>query len=175
MTLKKTFVALVALHLAVLIACNKEKSFESKQQIEVPDDGNDVNADFGWAFTGNSTGLSGCIDTAYTETNQGAAILTIEGTDSLDNAFLIAVGSHTGNLATGTFTETTGAGMIVTDKDGNSYVSKTFSIKITNISNNEVSAEFSGGFSDDPAANNTVYTITGGKLKAVLGGDTPCL
>ena len=65
--------------------------------------------------------------------------------------------------------------MIVTDKDGNTYISKSFTIKIASISNNQVTAEFSGRFSDDPATNNTVYTVSGGKLKAVIGGDTPCL
>jgi hypothetical protein len=176
MTLKRTFVALLALHVAVLISCNKDKSLETQHQFPGGDDGtNTVNGDFGWAYTGNSADFHGCIDTAYTQNNQGAAILAIEGTDSVNNAFLIAVGSPTGNLATGTFNETTGAGMIVTDKDGNTFISKTFTIKIISISSNEVTAEFSGNFSDDPATNNTVYTVSGGKLKAVIGGDTPCL
>lgn len=176
MTLKKTFVALLALHVAVLISCNKDKSLESQHQLPGGGDStNTTNGDFGWAYTGNSSNFHGCIDTAYTQNNQGAAILAIEGTDSVNNAFLIAVGSPTGNLATGTFNETTGAGMIVTDKDGNTFISKTFTIKITSISNNEVTAEFSGNFSDDPATNNMVYTVTSGKLKAVIGGDTPCL
>lgn len=176
MTLKRTFVALLALHVAVLISCNKDKSYESEHQLPGGGDGtNTTKGDFGWAYTGNSANFYGCIDTAYTQNNQGAAILAIEGTDSVNNAFLIAVGNHTGNLATGTFNETTGAGMIVTDKDGNTFISKTFTIKITSISASEVTAEFSGTFSDDPAVNNTVYTVTGGKLKAVIGGDTPCL
>lgn len=172
MTLKKTFVALLCIHVAVLIACNKEKSFEEKQFPGL--ENVDPNKDFGWSYTGNSANLKGCIDTAYTANNQGAAVLTIEGTDSADNAFLIAVGDHTGTLSTGTYTETTGAGMIVTDKDGNTYVSKSFSIKITSISSTEVAAEFSGSFSDDPAKDSTVYTVTGGKLTAVIGGDSPC-
>jgi hypothetical protein len=174
MSLKRTFVALVALHVAVLISCNKDKSLETQYQLPGGGDGT-LNGDFGWDYTGNSANFHGCIDTAYTQNNQGAAILTIEGTDSVNNAFLIAVGSPTGNLATGTFNETTGAGMIVTDKDGNTFISKSFTIKITSISSKEVTAEFSGSFSDDPATNNTVYTVTGGKLKAVIGGDTPCL
>lgn len=65
--------------------------------------------------------------------------------------------------------------MIVTDKDGNTFISKTFTIKITSINSNEVTAEFSGNFTDDPATSNMVYTVSGGKLKAVIGGDTPCL
>lgn len=175
MTLKRIFVALLVLHVAVLISCNKDKSLESHHQFPGGDDSTSTNGDFGWAYTGNSVNFHGCIDTAYTQNNQGAAILAIEGTDSVNNAFLIAVGSPTGNLATGTFNETTGAGMIVTDKDGNTFISKTFTIKITSISSNEVTAEFSGSFSDDPATNNMVYTVTSGKLKAVIGGDTPCL
>lgn len=174
MTLKRMFVALLALHVAVLIACNKDKSFESEHDVPVGG-GLATSGEFGWAYTGNSADFHGCIDTAYTQNNQGAAILAIEGTDSANNAFLIAVGNPAGNLATGTFNETTGAGMIVTDKDGNTFISKTFTIKINSISNNEVSAEFSGSFSDDPAAGNIVFNVTGGKLKAVIGGDTPCL
>ena len=180
MTLK-TVLALLTIHVAVLISCSKEKSLESKQ--EIPDLGNDNgngndstnnNTDYGWAYTSNSTNFEGCIDTAYRETNQSVTVLAIEGTDSLNNSFLIAIGSPTGNLATGTYSEIQGAGMIVTDKDGNTFTSKTISINITSISNNEVSLEFSGSFTDDPVANNTVYTISGGSLKAVIGGDTPC-
>lgn len=174
MTLK-TVLALLTIHVAVLISCSKkEKSLENSQ--ELPDLGNpNNNSGYGWAFTGNSASLKGCIDTAYKQTNQTVTVLNIEGTDSLDNAFLIAIGSPTGNLATGTYSEIQGAGMIVTDKDGNTYTSKTISINITSISNNEVSLEFSGSFTDNPAANNTVYTVTGGSLKAVIGANTPCL
>lgn len=175
MTLKRILVALLALHVAVMISCNKEKSLETQHQSPGGSDSTDTNGDFGWAYTANSADFHGCIDTAYTQNNQGAAVLAIEGTDSVNNAFLIAVGSATGNLTTGTFNETTGAGMVVTDKDGNTFISKTFTIKIISISSNEVTAEFSGNFSDDPATNNIVYTVTGGKLKAVIGGDTPCL
>jgi hypothetical protein len=172
MTLK-TVLALLTIHVAVLISCSKkEKSFESQQGL--PNLGNS-NTEYGWAFTGNSTNFSGCIDTAYTETNQAATVLAIEGTDSANNAFLIAIGSPTGNIASGTYTEIQGAGMIVTDKEGNTFTSKTISVKITNISSTEVALEFSGSFTDDPTTNNTVYSITGGKLKAVIGGDTPCL
>lgn len=171
MTLK-TVLALLAIHVAVLISCSKkEKSLESQQ--DIPNLGNST-AEYGWAYTGNSSNFSGCIDTAYKQTNQTATVLTIEGTDSADNAFLIALGSPTGNIATGTYSEIQGAGMIVSDKSGKTFYSKTMSIKITSISGNEVAAEFSGSFTDDPATNNTVYSITDGKLKAVIGGDTPC-
>ena len=171
MTLK-TVLALMVIHAAVLVSCSKkEKSFENPQ--DLPNLGNN-NSEYGWAYTGNSTNFSGCIDTAYKETNQAATVLAIEGTDSASNAFLIALGSPTGNIATGTYSEIQGAGMIITDKDGKTFYSKTISINITSISSNEVSAEFSGSFTDDPAANNTVFSITGGKLKAVIGGETPC-
>jgi hypothetical protein len=171
MTLK-TVLTLLAIHVAVLISCSKkEKSFENQQDIPIL--GNN-NAAYGWAYTGNSTDFRGCIDTAYKETNQAATVLAIEGTDSANNAFLIAIGSPTGNLATGTYSEIQGAGMILTDKDGKTLYSKSFSINITSISGTEVSAEFSGSFTDDPSTNNTVYSITGGKLSAVIGGDSPC-
>lgn len=171
MTLK-TVLTLLTVHVVILISCSKkEKSLENSQ--DIPNLGND-NTAYGWAYTGNSTNFSGCIDTAYRETNQSATVLAIEGTDSANNAFLIAIGSPNGNLATGTYSEIQGAGMILTDKDGNTFYSKTISLNITSISSNEVSAEFSASFTDDPATNNTVYSITGGKLKAVIGGDSPC-
>lgn len=176
MTFKKMFVALLIVHVAVLVACNKDKSFESKNQ--PPTDigtGNNGNTDFGWTYSGNSVDFRGCIDTAYKETNQGATVLAIEGSDPANNAFLIAIGSPSANIGTGTYSETGGAGMILTDKEGNTFISKSFTIKITSISATEVTAEFSGSFSDDPATSNIVYTIAGGKLKAVIGGDTPCL
>jgi hypothetical protein len=173
MTLK-TVLALLTIHVAVLISCSKDKSLESGLAAPDPGTGGNSGNDYGWTYATNSTNLQGCIDTAYKETNQAVTVLAIEGTDSANNAFLIAIGSPTGNIATGTYTEIQGAGMIVTDKDGNTFSSKEFSLKITSISNDEVTAEFSGSFTDDPTTNNTVYTITGGKLKAVIGGNTPC-
>jgi hypothetical protein len=175
MSLKRMTVVLLALHVVVMIACNKDKSLEVQHDSPIGNGGGSTASGYGWAYIGNSANFKGCIDTAYTSTNQGAAILAIEGTDSANNAFLIAVGAPNGTLATGTFNETTGAGMIVTDQDGKTFISKTFSIKITNISSTEVTAEFSGAFSDDPASGNTTYIVTSGKLKAVIGADTPCL
>lgn len=172
MTLK-TVLALLTIHVAVLVSCSKkEKSLESGLAPD-PNTGN-PSSDYGWTYKGNSIDLRGCIDTAYKETNQAVTVLAIEGTDAENNAFLIAIGSPTGNIATGTYTEIQGAGMIITDKNGNTFTSKQFSLKITNISSNEVTAEFSGAFTDDPTTNNTVYAITDGKLKAVIGGDSPC-
>jgi hypothetical protein len=171
MTLK-TVLALMTIHVVALISCSKkDKSYE--KQSDLPNLGNS-SAKYGWAYTGGSTNFSGCIDTAYKETNQAATVLAIEGTDAASNAFLIAIGSPSGNLTTGTYSEIQGAGMILTDKDGKTLYSKQISINITSISSSEVAAEFSASFTDDPATNNTVYSITDGKLKAVIGGDSPC-
>jgi len=171
MTLK-TVLTLLAIHVVVLISCSKkDRSFENPQ--DLPNLGNN-NPGYGWAYTGNSTNFKGCIDTAYRETNQATTVLAIEGTDTASNAFLIAIGSPNGNIAEGTYSEIQGAGMIVTDKEGKTFYSKTISINITAISSTEVAAEFSASFTDDPATNNTVYSITDGKLTAVIGGDSPC-
>src|SRR5688500_9048265 len=116
MTLK-TALALMAIHVAALVSCSKDKSFENEQNLTNPGNG-DPTAKYGWAYTGNSTNFKGCIDTAYKETNQAATVLAIEGTDSNNNAFLIAIGSPTGDIATGTYSEISGAGMVLTDKDG---------------------------------------------------------
>ena len=126
MTLK-TALALLTIHVAVLISCSKDKSLESGHDLPDPgiDTGTDnTNTDYGWEYTGDTVDFHGCIDTAYKETNQATTVLAIEGTDSVNNAFLIAIGSPTGNLATGTYSEIQGAGMVVTDKDGNTFTSK---------------------------------------------------
>ncbi len=168
----KNVLVLLAIHVAVLIACKKEDSFHSNH--DAPGSGNVTGNDFGWSYTGNSVKYSGCIDSAYQTTNQGITVLAIEGTDASNNAFLLAVGSPNGNIATGTYNETQGAGMVITDEQGKTYTSKTISIKISSISSTEVVIEFSGSFTDDPTTSNTVFTISGGKLKAVIGGKTPC-
>lgn len=167
----KNVLVLLAIHVAVLISCSKEDSYESNHGAP---GGSSSGADFGWSYTGNSVKFSGCIDSAYQTTNQGITVLAVEGTDASNNAFLIAVGSPTGNIAAGTYNETQGAGMVITDDQGKTYTSKEISIKISSISSTEVVIEFSGSFTDDPTTNNTVFTVTGGKLKAVIGGKTPC-
>jgi hypothetical protein len=86
----------------------------------------------------------------------------------------MALGSPDGNLAPGTYSEIEGAGMVVTDKEGNSFYSKSMTIKINSISSSDVALEFSGNFTDDPSTNNTSFSITSGKLNAVIGGDSPC-
>lgn len=171
MTLR-TVLTLLTIHVVVLISCSKkEKSFENPQ--DLPNLGNG-NTSYGWEYVSNSTSFSGCIDTAYKQTTETSTVLTIEGTDTANNAFLIALGSPSGNIEPGTYSEVQGAGMILTDQEGNSFYSKTMSIKITAISGNEVAAEFSGSFTDDPSTNSTSFSITGGKLTAVIGGDSPC-
>jgi hypothetical protein len=162
--------------LVSVISCQKEKSLEGTTGKESGSDSSGNTAGYGWTFKDSATAAhKGCIDTAYYATSQGANVLTIEGTDAASNTFVIVVGAASGQVAAGTYTAAQGAGMVIADNQGNTYVSATptsFTIKITSISSTEVTAEFSGTLSDP--ATNAPYKVNSGTLKAVIGGKTPC-
>jgi hypothetical protein len=170
----RTIVLFAVIAVAVL-SCSKEKSFETGKDISGDDS---TTSAYGWSFTANSASLSGCVDTAYfTSASDGARVLTIEGSDTAGNAFVIVLGSATGDITAGTYTASQGAGMVVADKDGNTWTSATpdsFTITIKSISETEVSAEFSGNLSNADTTAGGTYSLSSGKAAAVVGGVTPC-
>jgi hypothetical protein len=167
----------LTLVLVSVLSCQKERSFETGKLTGSDTDSSGNNtANYGWSFSDSaSANHKGCIDTAYYTTSGGIQVLSVEGTDTAGNTFVIVVGAPSGTVAAGTYTAAQGAGMVIADNQGNTYVSATptsFTIKITSISSNEVSAEFSGTLNDP--ANNAPYKVNSGALKAVIGGKTPC-
>lgn len=129
----------------------------------------------GWSFTGAAnTAYRGCIDTAYYETINGIKALTIQGSDSADNYFIINLVSPTA-LKTGTYTTAQGAVLSLTLSPGSAFISATpnsFTINVSTLNDSLITATFSGSLTDPFGG--TSFPLNNGKLTAFIGKTNPC-
>lgn len=174
--MKYRILGFLTLVMVGMLSCQKENSLEMGKPTGSGSDSSGNTANYGWSFADStSANHKGCIDTAYYASSNGVQVLNVEGTDAAGNTFVIVLGAPSGTVAAGTYTSAQGAGMVIADNQGNTYVSATatsFTLKIISISSTEVSAEFSGSLSNP--ANNAPYKVSSGTLKAVIGATTPC-
>ncbi len=156
-----------------IYSCSKEKSFEESQ---AGSNGGNNAFTSGWTFQNNGTSLTGCVDTAYYDQSSGIKILSIEGTDAPGNAFMIFLYAPTGNISKTTYTGAQGAGIMVSDANGNTYISgataSSFSFTVTAITDTSISGNFTASLTDP--LSNAAYVINSGSVNALIGLPNSC-
>jgi hypothetical protein len=156
-----------------IYSCSKEKSFEESQ---AGSNGGNNSGSPGWTFQKNGTTYTGCVDTAYYDQSSGIKVLSIEGTDAPGNAFMIFLYAPSGNLSKSTYTGAQGAGIMVSDVSGNTYISgatsASFSFTVTAITDTSISGNFSASLTDP--LTNASYVISAGSVNALIGLHNSC-
>ena len=165
-----------------IVSCQKETSFELNNN----NTGNSGNSGSGsgngagssasgWTYTHTTSKLGGCIDTSYYEESSGIKVLTIEGSDTADNTFMIMLATTNGKFNAGTYSPSQGASMVLQDGQGNSYVSGTtassFSFSITSITDTSIKGTFTAALTD---GGTNSYAISSGSIYALIGKSNPC-
>ena len=164
--------AIFCVALILFISCQKEYSYEIWRDGNPP---GTPSVQYGWSFVGTSaTNYRGCLDTAFYTIISGLNALMLSGTDSAGNAFNISLLSAV-KITTGTFTSAQGAFLAVTDANGVTYLPKqpsNITLTLTTVNDTLVEGTFSGTLADQLTSQ--TFTISGGKVKALIGKSNPC-
>lgn len=160
-----------------IVSCQKEISYELNNNNSGNSGSGGVGSSSasGWTFTHSAAKFGGCIDSSFYDQSSGIKILTIEGSDTSGNTFMIVLAAMNGKLSTGTYTPSQGASMLFQDNQGNSYVSgagaSSFSFTITTITDTSIKGNFTATLTD---GGTNSYSITSGSVSALIGKSNPC-
>jgi Beta-propeller domains of methanol dehydrogenase type len=163
-----------------IVSCQKETSYEVNNN----NSGNSGNSGSGgavgssapgWAFTHGTVKFGGCIDTSFYDQSSGIKVLTIEGSETAANTFMIMLATTNGKFSAGTYTPAQGASMVLQDNQGNAYVSgsgaSSFSFTITSITDTSIKGTFTATLTD---GGTNSYSISSGSIYSLIGKSNPC-